>query len=155
MYKVYFPKSRAVRDIYTVTFFPKVISFPKFNTDDLLRQVAEDSTSILTVTPTLITPSLEAGDLTRNSLLSIATILKRAVILPVVLPTSSQDDTEISRGETPKEPSLHPAPTPTQNIQIKPPRVVIPTQTPTPAPIHVSTYNIVIDKCKKSVQSSP
>ena len=56
--KVYFPKTRSFRDIDTVTFFQKVISFPKVNTDDFLRQAAEDSISILTAPPTPKTPSL-------------------------------------------------------------------------------------------------
>ena len=63
--------------------FQKTISFPKVSIDDFLRQVAEDIISILTSPPTPTTPSLEAGEPTRNALLKTATILKRTDRLPV------------------------------------------------------------------------
>ena len=95
--KVYFPKTRSVQDIHTVTFFPRFISFPKVNTDDFNSRVAENIISILNAPPTTITPSLEAGDTTRNALLRIATILKTTDRLPVTSSSSSQYDTESPR----------------------------------------------------------
>ena len=65
----YLPKTRSVRDIGTATFFTKVISFQKVNTDEFLRQAAEDIIIIPTAPPTKTIPSLEAGDTTRNTLL--------------------------------------------------------------------------------------
>ena len=137
--KCYFSKIRSVRDIDTITFFPKVISFPKVTTDNFLRQVAEDIISILTAPPTPTTPSLEVGNTIRNELLKIATVLKIIDILPVISLSCSQNDTESPRVDTQvhhptqqRTLSLCTITTPTSNIHVPPPRVVSPTLAPTP-----------------------
>ena len=136
------------RHIYSI-FLSKNYSISKVNTDDFLQQAADSIISILTTLPNTITPSLEAGDPTRNILLKIATILNQPERLPVVSPEISQDDTYIPKVQTPKEPLLHPAPTPTSNIHAIPSRVVVPTQTNTAVP--TPTYNNVTYKWKKVV----
>ena len=80
--KVYFPKTRSERDCDTITFFPTVIPYPEVKIDDFLRQAATDIITILTTSPSTTTPSLQAGDVTKNALLDIATILHRADDLP-------------------------------------------------------------------------
>ena len=121
--KCYFPKTRLVLDIETVTFFPEVISFPKVNTYDFLRRAAEDIISTLTAAPTPKAPSLEAGDTTRNILLKIVTNLKRTDILLVTLSSSFQNDTgslrvntQVHHPTSQMTPSLNPIITPTSNI---------------------------------------
>ena len=59
-----------------------MIPYPKVNLEDFLRQAAMDIISILTAPPSTTTPSLQAGDVTRNALLDIAQILHRAEDLP-------------------------------------------------------------------------
>ena len=74
----------------TVTFSPTVVPFPKVSTDDFLRQAATDIITILTEPPSSTTPTLEAGDGTRNALLKIAETLKRADKLPEPTPRSTE-----------------------------------------------------------------
>ena len=81
--KVFFPKSRAERNVDTVTFFPSKLSFPEIKTDDFLKQAAEDIIHILTNPTATTTPSLKAGNSTKNALLELATILKRVDNVPV------------------------------------------------------------------------
>ena len=69
--KVYFPKTRAERDVDTVTFFPAKITYSQINLDDFLRQAAGDIISILTQPPSSAVPTLQAGDKTKNALLEI------------------------------------------------------------------------------------
>ena len=78
----YFPKTRSERDSNTVTFFQKEISFPEIHLDDFPKQAANDIISIFTNPPSTSTPSLQAGDKTRNALLEISEILNRADDLP-------------------------------------------------------------------------
>ena len=87
---MFFPSTRAERDVDTVTFFPTVVPFPKVSTDDFLRQAATDIITILTEPPSSTTPTLEAGDSTRNALLKIAKTLKRAEKLPEPSPKPSE-----------------------------------------------------------------
>ena len=84
--KVYLPLTRAVRDLDTVIFFSHTIPFPKVNLEDYLRQTATYIVTILTALQASATPSLEAGYTTRNFLLKIVTVLKRANTLPPSLP---------------------------------------------------------------------
>ena len=80
--KVYFPKTRSERDCDTITFFPTVIPYPEVKLEHFLKQAASDIITILTTPPSTTTPSLQAGDTTKNALLDIATILHRANDLP-------------------------------------------------------------------------
>ena len=80
--KCFFQPTRLVRNVDTVTFFPRDIPIPKVGLDDFLRQVAIDISTILTAPPSITTPSLEAGDPTRKALKQIAETLNRAEILP-------------------------------------------------------------------------
>ena len=152
---MYFHKTGSVRDIDTVTFFTKVILFPKVNTDYFLRQAAEDIISILTTLPVSTTPSIEVGDTTSNALLKIATIMNQTDRLLVASPTNAQDYTQTTRVKTPKKPSLHPVTTPTSKTQAIPPRVVAPIPAPTLSHKPTPTYNKVTYKRKWGVQSLP
>ena len=80
--KIYFPKTRSERDCDTITFFPTVIPYPEVKLEHFLKQAASDIITILTTPPSTTTPSLQAGDTTKNALLDIATILHRADDLP-------------------------------------------------------------------------
>ena len=51
---------------------------------DYLYQVADDITNLLLYRLSLTVPSLEAGDPTRNAILKIATLLKRAETISAV-----------------------------------------------------------------------
>ena len=55
---VYFPKTRTVRQVDTVRYFPSIIPFPKTSLADHLRQASTDIISILTNPPSTITPEL-------------------------------------------------------------------------------------------------
>ena len=80
--KCYFPRSKAVRDCDTVTFFPKVVPFPEVSLTDFLKQSATDIITILTQPPAQNMPSLQAGDPVRNALLTLATQLQRVKPIP-------------------------------------------------------------------------
>ena len=104
----YFPKTRSQRDVDTVTFFPKVVTFPEVKTEDFLKQAALDIISILTKPPPSTTVTLEAGDETRNALLKIAQSLQRVekittVEAPSVTPSPSTAHTQLPRVVEPKE----------------------------------------------------
>ena len=58
-------------------FLSKNIPFPEIKLEDFLRQTAEAIVMILTIPPSTTAPSLEAGDPTRNTLLTLSTQLKR------------------------------------------------------------------------------
>lgn len=49
--RCFFPKSRAERNVQTVTFFPHYIPFPRVDLEDFLRQAATDIIRILTQPP--------------------------------------------------------------------------------------------------------
>ena len=78
----YFPRTRAERQCDTITYFPTVITYPKVNIEDHLRQAATDIVRILTKPSISAAPTLQQGDPTRNALLELATILQRADKLP-------------------------------------------------------------------------
>ena len=88
--KCYIPETRRERDLDTVTFFPKEITFPEINITDYLQQAATDIISILTNPPNTTIPSLQAGDSTRNALLDLATILNKTTPPPTAPPTRVQ-----------------------------------------------------------------
>ena len=73
----YFPRTRTTRNCDMVTFFPKNVPFPEIKLEDFLRIAAEDIFTILTLPPSATTPSLEVGNPVRNTLLTLATQLKR------------------------------------------------------------------------------
>ena len=66
--KYFFPPTRSVRDVDTVTYFSRDITIPKVNLDELLRQAATDISTILTVPHSKPPPSLQTGDPTHNTL---------------------------------------------------------------------------------------
>ena len=73
----YFPKTRSTRVCDTVIFLPTTIKFHEVRLVDHLQQAASDIVTILIHPPSTIVPSLHAGDPVRNSLLDIATTLKK------------------------------------------------------------------------------
>ena len=76
--KVYFPKTRAVRDIDTATFCLRTTPFPSVKLIDYLQESTTDLVTLLKKTPSTICPSLEAGDESYNALIKIAKLLNRA-----------------------------------------------------------------------------
>ena len=72
-----------------VIFFPKAIPFPEIKLDDFLKKAATDIITLLTTPSSSTTPSLQAGNATRNALLEIAKILHRAEDLPKELTPST------------------------------------------------------------------
>ena len=64
-----------------MTFFPTFLPFTKFTTDDYFRQAAKVIIEFITAPPTTI-PILEAGNETRNGLLTLAPLLNTAEELP-------------------------------------------------------------------------
>ena len=75
--KCYFPRTKSVRDVDTVTFFPKHVKFPSVGTEEYLKQAATDIITILNGQPNTTVPTLEGGEKTGNALLKIAQALKR------------------------------------------------------------------------------
>ena len=80
--KVYFTRTRKERDCDTVEFFPHDIPFPSVSLKDHLHQAADDIVNLLTEPPSSTVPSLKAGDPTRNAILELAQLLKRAQKIP-------------------------------------------------------------------------
>ena len=80
--QVYFEKTRSMRIIDTVTFFPKKIKFPQVQLEDFLKQAAMDIITLLTQPPESTTITVQARDATKNALLQLATILNKAELLP-------------------------------------------------------------------------
>ena len=78
----YIPKTRSLVDADTVEFFLHSIPFPSFTLTDFLIQTATDITSILANLPKSIVPTIEVGDLIKNTILNIAKLLKRANKIP-------------------------------------------------------------------------
>ena len=95
--KCYFPRSRAVRDCDTVTFFPKVVPFPEVSLTDFLKQSATDIITILTQPPAPNIPSLQAGDPIRNALLTLATQLQRVKPIPEEITPEKKPPTPLPR----------------------------------------------------------
>ena len=82
----YFPRTKTTRDYDTVTFFPTTIPFPEVKLQYYLRQATSDIISILTLSPSTTTPSLESGDPVWNTLVTLAIQLKRIDHIPDKLP---------------------------------------------------------------------
>ena len=61
-----------------VEFFPHIIPFPQVKLKDYLKQAASDRMSVLAKPPSTTVPTLAAGDKTRNAILELAFMLKRA-----------------------------------------------------------------------------
>jgi hypothetical protein len=82
-YKCYFPDTMSERDVLTVDFFPEKIPFPKFTTDDYLKQTAEDMLHLLTTSaPSTPLPTRAFGPPVLNAYEKIAHILQRALPPP-------------------------------------------------------------------------
>ena len=105
--KYYFLCTRTIRDYDAVTFFPKTIPFPEINLTDYLKQAAGDIISILTLPPSTTTPSLAAGDLVRNDLLTLATQLKRVEVIPQIKPTQIPESPRVDALLLPTQASPH------------------------------------------------
>ena len=81
--RCYIPSFRAEVDSDTIVFFPHEIPFPTVTIESFLRQAALDIIIILTNPPSpSLSPTLEAGDATRNALLQLANILNRNPLTP-------------------------------------------------------------------------
>ena len=86
---MYFPKTRRVRPVDTVQFFPTVIPFPKVSLEDQLRNAGTDIVQILT-------NKQENNDLPKisgaihDALLQLGHIFKTAKQLPELLPPQSE-----------------------------------------------------------------
>ena len=80
--KVYIPRTKSIITSDTVEFFPHSIPFPQVKLQDHLKQAASDIVSILATPPSTTVPTLEAGDETKNAILQLASILKRADKIP-------------------------------------------------------------------------
>ena len=97
----YFPRIKTIQDCATVPFYPSRIPFAEVKLEDFLRQAASDIISILTLSPSRTTPSLQAGDPVRNVLTTLATQLKRIEHIP---DTTSPITAACPRMETPTLP---------------------------------------------------
>jgi hypothetical protein len=94
--KVYFNKTRTVRDVDTLTFIPHTIAFPQLKIDDYLRNAAADIVHLLKHPPPQLIPSLQAGKTTNIALENLATLLNRVEFKP----EETNDDPKHSKQET-------------------------------------------------------
>ena len=103
-----------------------MIPFPKVNMKYFLRQAATDIITMLTDPPSTTTPSLQAGDPIKNTLLQLATLLQRVENI------TDPKFIKPNKGPTPApmftKPNQDPAPAP---MFAKPSKV------PTPAPMFI------------------
>jgi hypothetical protein len=136
-YHCYIPSTASTRNADTVDFFPKQVPFPKTNTDDYLRQAAEDIVSILSTKRTS-NPSLTYGSPITNAYTHIAQILRRATTPPSA-PAPPTLPAPLPRvpAPLPRVPEARPqaapaAPAPLPRVQAPIPRV--PEAQPTAAP---------------------
>ena len=145
----FFPKTRSKRDVNTITFFHKAIKFPEIHLDDFLKQAATDIITILTSPPSTTTPSLQAGDTTRNALPDIAKLLHRADDLPqhIIQPTPTTI-THVVPPSPRVQPSLPVIPSP--RVLPPSPRVQLP-----PELLAVKHPPLSINTKEKSKPSSP
>ena len=74
-------KKSGVRDVDTVTFFPKRIPCPKTTTEDYLNQSVGDILALLKQ-PKSQLPFLQYGSMTQNTVQTIAKLLHLAVLIP-------------------------------------------------------------------------
>ena len=81
-YKVYFPKTRTVRNVDTVKFISSTITLPIITIDEYLKQAASDIIDILKNPPSTMIPTLQAGDTTNNALTNLADLLQRVEYKP-------------------------------------------------------------------------
>ena len=102
--KVYFPTTRAVRDVNTATFFQKDIPFPKVNLEDYLQQATIDIRIIHPAAPSTLTRILEARYSTCNALFNIAEILHRSEKLQYSLPSTPYPKVPIKITESQRMP---------------------------------------------------
>ena len=117
---IYFPKTRASRICDTVAFLSSVVPFPEVRITDLLYQAASDIIDILTNPPSTTTPSLAAGDPTRNALLKLATELRQVDKLP----TPEKATGNLKKGYEQLTPSSPPIPASSPRVhQQQSPRV--------------------------------
>lgn len=65
--KVYFPCTRSVRIVDTITFIPSTIPVPQLSLEDYLCQSIDDLKALMTKPPHSIPVTLEAGDSIRNA----------------------------------------------------------------------------------------
>ena len=104
--KVYYPKTKAERNVKSVSFFPSIIPVPRVTTDDFLRQAALDIIHILTNPPHNGLPPYKMGDDTRGSLLKIAKTLNRADKLPEAIPPQN-DHSSVPRVQQDKSSTVN------------------------------------------------
>jgi len=74
-----------VVNLDTVEFFPHTTPYPSVRLADFLHQAATDIILILSKPSKLSIPSLQAGEDLNNSILEIATLLKRIDIIPILI----------------------------------------------------------------------
>jgi hypothetical protein len=129
-YKCYFTDTMKERDVLKVDFFPEKIVFPKFSSEDYLKQTAEDMLHLLQPPPTQTpAPTLAYGPPILNAFAKIASILGRA-ISPPPTPTTPQPATAVQ------------SPTTVLTSPVPAPRVIqLPAPTPRVLPI-VSTPRV-------------
>ena len=106
--KVYFPSTRTVRDVDTLTFIPHCITFPQLKIDDYLRNAAADIAYLLKKPPSNMIPSLQAGKTTNIALENLATLLNRVELKPTIPTTKGNKDnmqeTRVKLLKNPKSP---------------------------------------------------
>ena len=99
-----FFRTRTTKDTDNVTFPPKHVKFLAANSADFLHQEAINIISLLTKPPSLKTPSLVAGDTTRNVSLQVAEALQRYTEPPPAPdpPVQTQSPVQLPRVEVPQ-----------------------------------------------------
>ena len=75
----FMPKTRTVRVSDTVVFFPHKLIFPEVTLADFIRQTVSDLVQLLKNPPSTTAISLRGGDITKNAILDIASLLNRVV----------------------------------------------------------------------------
>jgi hypothetical protein len=150
-YKCYFTDTMKERDVLKVDFFPEKIIFPKFSSEDYLKQTAEDMLHLLKAPQrSSMASSLAFGTPILNAFAKVASLLGGAVAPPTTaLPPSPRQVAVPQPLPTTPPPLPVPAPrvvtpapiaVPTPRVPLAPPRVhLAPMQAPVRLPLPQAT----------------
>ena len=89
MCAMFFPYTRSIRNVDTVTIIPVVVPFPQVKTKDFLKQAALNIISILSNPPSTTSVTLEAGEETKNTILKVTQALQHVEEIPKLSKNSS------------------------------------------------------------------
>jgi hypothetical protein len=130
-HQCYIPSTSQSWNVLTVDWFPHTVPFPKVDTDDYLRQTANNMLSLLHSRKEHQSP-LAFRSTTKNVFIQIAQILRRANRLPIPPPLTPVPEPRVVQAP-PIAANIPPVTQPRVVAPPSPPKPVLPTPPPTAA----------------------